>query len=137
MRLPAGSRILPRRVDHKRDRPAIVDEDNVIDQGHNYDARSRCRRPTARRRTSGEAADLAAVYRTGSVALVKHPAASSSSSQHALEEDLGNVAAQQPFPILGEDGDVTDRVIHAQANEPAEEEIYSSCSMSSRSLRIE
>ena len=81
--------------------------------------------------------DLAAVYRTGSVALVKHPAASSSSSQHALEEGLGNVAAQQPLPILREHGHIPHRVIHAQPDDHRKRRLYSSCSMSSRSLRTE
>src|SRR5262249_42262037 len=55
---PQGRGSYGGRVDHKRDRPALVDEDKVIDQGHNDDARSRCQRATARSRTSGETADL-------------------------------------------------------------------------------
>src|SRR5262245_10926775 len=34
--------------------------------------------------------------------------------QHSLEERAGDVAAEQPLPVLGEDREVPDRVIHAQ-----------------------
>ena len=43
--------------------------------------------------------------------------------QHALEEGPRDVALEQPLPILGEHGGVPDRVIHAQAHEPAEEQV--------------
>src|SRR5262249_25344067 len=93
-------------VDHKHDGPAIVDEKNSLtrattttldQQGHSDGARARCRRPAARRRTSGETADLAAVYGTGSVALVKRPAASSSSSSRGPWTRGGERLSYHPF----------------------------------------
>src|SRR6266508_3011952 len=43
--------------------------------------------------------------------------------QHAREELLGDVPAQQPFPILREGGRIPDAVVHVQADEPAKEHI--------------
>ena len=43
--------------------------------------------------------------------------------KHALEERARDVARQQPLPVLGEDRGVPDRVIHAQAHEPAKEQV--------------
>jgi hypothetical protein len=43
--------------------------------------------------------------------------------QHAGEEGLCHVAAQQPLAILREHGHVPDGIVHAQPDEPAEEEV--------------
>jgi hypothetical protein len=49
---------------------------------------------------------------------------SSDSSRPArASSSLGNVAAQQPLPILREHGHIPHLVVHAQSDEPAEEKI--------------
>ena len=44
-------------------------------------------------------------------------------SQHPLEEGPGDVPAQQALPVLGEHRRVPDPVIHAEAHEPAEQQV--------------
>jgi hypothetical protein len=43
--------------------------------------------------------------------------------QDVIEETLGDVAGQQPLPVLGEHGGIPHGVIHVQPHEPAEEQV--------------
>ena len=60
--------------------------------------------------------------------------------QHGLKQILGNLTLQQPVPILREHGHIPDAVIHLKTHGPTNQrnsELYSSCSINIRSLRIE
>jgi len=44
-------------------------------------------------------------------------------AEHRVEEGLRDLAAQEPLAVLGEHGDVPDRVVGVQSDEPAEEQV--------------
>lgn len=43
--------------------------------------------------------------------------------EHCVEEDLGDVAVEQPVSVLGKDRGHPDRIIRVQTDKPAEEQI--------------
>ena len=55
--------------------------------------------------------------------LIAEQLAAAGLGQHGREEGGGDLAAEEPLAVLGEDGDVPDRVVRIKADEPAEEQV--------------
>jgi hypothetical protein len=57
--------------------------------------------------------------------------------QYGRQEAAGHLARQQPVAVLGEGRGIPDRIVHAKADKPAEQQVEVDPSTSCRSERIE